>query len=303
MRLCLFTVSFAGFWGQHKLTLEESIDKVAELGFDGIEVMGKRPHLSPLDYSLDDCKRLRDRLERRGLALAAIAAYTNFTGGAEAAEVPFVEMQLAYVEALARRAEVMGGDLIRIFAAYERQDMPLTAQWARTVQAIRECCDRAGQYGVTIGIQNHHDIAVPTRTMRELLYEVDRPNCICMYDCWSAFLLGEDLAEGVRQMAPQMRFTTAADYVVLPRGKLRISPGSYERVSPPLVLAAKMGEGDLDYKTFFDALFGCGFDGWVSYEMCWPLRDGGDLATLEAAARKFIQYMQAWKAPGTRHEA
>ena len=60
---------------------------------------------------------------------------------------------------------------------------------------------------------------------------------------------------------------------------------------------------DLDYKTFFDALFGCGFDGWVSYEMCWPLRDGGDLATLEAAARKFIQYMQAWKAPGTRHEA
>ena len=39
MKTSLFTVSFAGLWGQHRLTLEESIDKVAELGFDGIEIM------------------------------------------------------------------------------------------------------------------------------------------------------------------------------------------------------------------------------------------------------------------------
>ncbi|KKL49548.1 hypothetical protein LCGC14_2314420, partial [marine sediment metagenome] len=221
MKTCLFTVSFAGLWGQHKLSLEESIDKVAELGFDGIEIMGKRPHLSPLDWSLDDCRRLADRLGERGLELAAIAAYTSFTAGASAAEVPVADMQIAYVEEMARRAQVMGGDLVRIFASYEREDAPLTAQWLKTVGAIRECCDRAAEFGVTIGVQNHHDLGVSTKAMAELLYQVDRPNCIPMYDCWSAFLLGEDLAEGVRAMAEKMRFTTVADYVVLPRGNLR----------------------------------------------------------------------------------
>ena len=57
MKTCLFTVSFAGFWGQHKLSLEEAIAKTAALGFQGIEIMGKRPHLSPLDYSLADLER------------------------------------------------------------------------------------------------------------------------------------------------------------------------------------------------------------------------------------------------------
>ena len=72
MKMSLFTVSFAGFWGQHRLSLEASIDAAAELGFDGVEIMGKRPHLSPLDVSLDDCRRLGDRLADKGLSCPAI---------------------------------------------------------------------------------------------------------------------------------------------------------------------------------------------------------------------------------------
>jgi sugar phosphate isomerase/epimerase len=60
MRTALFTVSFAGLWGQDRMTLEQSVEIAAELGFDGVEIMGKRPHLSPLDYGLDECRRLSD---------------------------------------------------------------------------------------------------------------------------------------------------------------------------------------------------------------------------------------------------
>ena len=47
MRLGLFSVSYAGLWGQHKLDLEAFIAKAAQLGFDSVMLMGKRPHLSP----------------------------------------------------------------------------------------------------------------------------------------------------------------------------------------------------------------------------------------------------------------
>src|SRR6185503_5673178 len=112
MKLSLFTVSFAGFWGQDRLSIEQSIDKAAELGFEGVEIAGKRPHLSPLDVSLEDCAKLRKRLEQHKITLSAIAAYTNFTGGMEAAEVPFNEMQVAYVEELSKRAQALGGNLV-----------------------------------------------------------------------------------------------------------------------------------------------------------------------------------------------
>lgn len=291
MKTSLFTVSFAGLWGQHRLSLEESIDKTAELGFDGIEIMGKRPHFSPLDYSMEDCGKIRDRLERHGLKLAALAGYTNFTGGMESAEVPFVEMQVAYIEELAKRAAKLGGNLVRIFTSYERTDVPFGRQWQLTVDAIRQCCDRVAQHGVNIGVQNHHDIGVDTKALQALLAEVDRPNLIPMYDCWSPHLRGEDVIAGVRQMVSRMRFTTVADYVTIPRARYRPDLVNYVNVEPPLMQAVPMGEGELPYDRFLSTLAECGFDGWVSYEMCSPIRGGGSIANLERCARGFLDYV------------
>ena len=45
----LFSVSYAGLWGQQTLDLEAFIRKAAKLGYSAVELMGKRPHLSVLD--------------------------------------------------------------------------------------------------------------------------------------------------------------------------------------------------------------------------------------------------------------
>lgn len=291
MKNALFTVSFAGLWGQQRLTLEQAIAKTAELGFDGVELMGKRPHLSPLDYSIDDCRRLRELLEQHRLEAAAVAAYTNFSGGTDAAEVPFGEMQIAYVEALAARAAVLGGErLVRVFTSYESPLLSPVEHWQRTVNGLRECCDRAAAHGVTIGLQNHHDIAVSCKAMLELIRQVGRENLIPMVDLWSMHLRGEELGEEFRTLVRMMRFTTVADYTVLPRFKYAPELVNYREVDPPLVMAVPMGEGDLDYARFFDALGESGFEGWCSYETCSPIRGGGSLGNLEHYARRFIEF-------------
>ena len=49
----LHSVSYAGVWpGQARLTLEAFVDKAADLGFRGVMLMAKRPHLSVLDWPL-----------------------------------------------------------------------------------------------------------------------------------------------------------------------------------------------------------------------------------------------------------
>ena len=49
-----------------------------------------------------------------------------------------------------------------------------------------------------------------------------------------------------------------------------------------------LGEGFIDNEAFFAGLKEGGFDGYVAYEMCSPLRGGGSEENLDAAAGKAL---------------
>lgn len=73
-------------------------------------------------------------------------------------------------------------------------------------------CDRAAAYGVTIAIQNHHDLGLHTEALLEMLTDIDRPNCKLGFDAWSPALRGEDLFTAAKLAAPHTVITTNADY-------------------------------------------------------------------------------------------
>src|SRR5262245_8636852 len=175
MQTCLFSVSYAGFWGQAALPLTEFIARAGRLGFASVMIMGKRPHLSPLDATPGFLKSLKIAFKDAGVSCDVIAGYTNLAPSS-AAEVPAIEFQIAYVESLARIGAELGASVVRIFTAYESEGQDFQAQWDRVVSAIREMCDRAAAHRVTIAIQNHHDLALHTDALLELLAEIDRPN-------------------------------------------------------------------------------------------------------------------------------
>ena len=291
MKLSLFSVSYAGLWGQQRLDAVGFIERAAELGYEAVMLMGKRPHLSPLDARDDALEAVRAALIRHNVSCAAVAGYTDFSGGG-AAEVPHLEMQISYVESLARLARRLDASIVRVFTAYEAPGQGPQAVWDRTVGALREACDRAAAWGVTIAVQNHHDIAVHSEALVELLGDVDRSNCKLGFDAWSPALRGEDLYTAGRQMAPYAAMTTNADYVRLPRFRYRPEVVNYERVQPDLVRAVPFGEGGIDYRAFFQGLREGGFDGWANYEMCSPIRGGGTADNLDACAAGYIRWMR-----------
>jgi len=59
--------------------------------------------------------------------------------------------------------------------------------------------------------------------------------------------------------------------------------------------AGLWGQAALSLEDFLRKTNSLGYDGWVAYEMCSPLRGGGDIENLDACATKFIEYMkQPW---------
>jgi sugar phosphate isomerase/epimerase len=292
MQLSLFSISYGGLWGQATLDLRAFVRRAAGLGYDAVMLAGKRPHLSPLDFDESAVAVLRDELAAARVKCVVVAAYTDLAP-APAAEVPFLEMQVAYVESLCRIGSALGASVVRVFTAYETPAQSPTAAWQRVVATLREVCDRAARHGMTVAVQNHHDVALHTAALLEMLHDVDRPNCKLGFDAWSPALRGGNLYESAKLAAPHTAITTNADYVRLPRYRYRPELVNYEPATPELVRAVPFGTGFIDYPAFFRGLRDGGFDGLATYEMCSPVRGGGGIENLDDYARAYVRWMRA----------
>jgi sugar phosphate isomerase/epimerase len=290
----LHSVSYSGSWGQHFLPLEEFVDKAAELGYGGVMLMAKRPHLSVLDWNGARRARLRARLEDRGLRMACVAGYTNFTADLEHGDIPHREIQIRHVVQLAEMAQDLGGSLVRVFTGYETAAATPHAQWKLVVDALRECARCAAEFGVTVGVQNHHDIACGYESLHDLIVEIDEPNCRAIFDAWAPALHGADLLAAGAKMAPLTVHTTLANYQMRPRYRYVPAIVNYEAQTPG-VQAVPIDEGFIDYTAFLGALQQGGYSGGYAYEMCSPLLGGGGVENLDRYARRFLDFLGTFR--------
>ena len=296
----LHSVSYCGSWGQAALSLDQFIDKAADLGYQGVMLMAKRPHLSPLDYDDAARARLRARIERRKLEHVCIAGYNNITGDLEHGEIPHREIQVQVLVELAKLARDLGGNLVRIFTGYENPAGGYVPQWNLVAATIKEAAQRSADLGVTLGVQNHHDIGVGWESQRDLVETIGEPNCKALFDAWAPALHGADIVAAARAMAPLTAHTTIANYQKRPRYRYDSAIVNYTAL-PPYVQAVPIDEGFIDYGAFLGALWSGGFRGTVAYEMCSQLRGGGALENLDRYARRFLEFLRAQE--GTARQA
>jgi sugar phosphate isomerase/epimerase len=286
----LHSVSYSGSWGQVALSVENFIDRAASLGFRGVMLMAKRPHLSLLDWDLKARSGLKAQLENRKIEKVCIAGYNNLTADLEHSEVPHREIQIHYITGLARLARDLGGDLVRVFTGYESPVVGFHAQWKLVVETLKECARRAGELGVNLGVQNHHDIGAGYESLYDLIQAVDEPNCRAMFDAWAPALQGVDLPAAAEKLAPLTVQTTVANYQRRPRYRYDPALVNYTEQTS-YVQAVPIEEGFIDYSQFLRTLAVGGFQGPVAYEMCSPLLEGGAVENLDRYARLFLEFL------------
>lgn len=298
VKTCLHSIGYAGLWrGQAVLSVDEFLVKAKELGFDGVMLMAKRPHLSLLDFDKSARARLKERINELGLSLVGLAGYSDFTAGIDKPGIPHLEMQAAYIGQLAEMASDLGTKMVRIFTGYERPGVPFDKQYAMVVEGITLAAREAAKYGVTLVVQNHHDIALHHDAMYWMLKEINMPNVMAGWDAWSPVLEGlpkEELRESVIKMKPFIVNTIAADYVKMPRYHYENHLTNYVE-DIPVMRATAMGQGIIDYDTFFGALKEIGYQGYLVYEMCEVLEGGGSVANLDDTARKFLRFVEKFR--------
>ena len=298
VKTCLHSISYSGLWrGQSFLSVDDFLVKAKELGYEGVILMAKRPHLSPLDLDKAERARLKKKISDLGLTLVALAGYSDFLAGVDKPGIPHTEMQAAYIGQVAELAADLGTNMVRIFTGYERPGVPYDRQYAIVVEGLQLAAREAQKYGVTLVVQNHHDIALHHDAMYWLMQEVNMPNVKVGWDAWAPNLQGlskEEIKASILKLKPYIALTIAADYVVMPRYRYDNHLSNYFR-GDPLMRATQMGKGIIDYETFFGTLKEIGYQGYLAYEMCEVLEGGGSIQNLDHTAKEFLKYVEKFK--------
>jgi sugar phosphate isomerase/epimerase len=150
-----------------EMTYDEFIDAAAVMGTDAVELTQYYfPETTP-EY----LAALKGRATRQGLDVSGTAVGNTFTRTDPAKLKTEIDTVKTWAEHTAR----LGGKTMRIFAGnLEKGDSEEKAR-ARCVEAIQECCDHAGKYGVYLALENHGGIVGTIDQMLAVVQAVKHP--------------------------------------------------------------------------------------------------------------------------------
>ncbi len=269
IKLGCMSLSYGKAITEGRMDLLDFIDRARELHLDGIDIH-TRALASEDDAYLRD---VRMRCLQRGLAISYLGISNNF--GKPAGEIAEeIEMVKHWIDVAAR----MHVPMVRIFAAWDRDDTPAYVTWSRMIYAISEVVAHAADSGVTVGLHNHNHGCV-TRTgddVVRILNQVDHPGFTHILD--TGQYAGSPGASGARgNPDPAYDFygsiEKSAPYAAHVRAKFyRVQTGE---------------EAWLDYPRILGILKDARFNGWMSV-----VYEGQDVEAEETAVPKAVAYLR-----------
>lgn len=275
MKLGLYSVSYSGIWYRgDALELGEFFRHARNLGYDGVEIDGKRPHGNPMDLDARARHNIREMAEREGVELVALAANNDFSS-----PIPeYLEAQLLMVREQIRLAADLGIGIVRVFLAWPGityrdgianydiarrrweeiwRDTTRHEVWSQARSAFREMSSYAEDAGVTLALQNHGPIINNYRDMLDMISEVDSP---AFKACLDAPL---EPSQSSRWIHDAARAT----------GKLQVhthASGEFRRDGEGNVVQHNFRFPSTvpNYPAMIEAMTEIGYDGYLCFEFC-----------------------------------
>ncbi len=274
-KLGLYSTTFLGIWYRGPgMPFEELFRWARSAGYEGVEIDGKRPHGNPLDLPESRCRELRKIANSEGIELYAVAANNDFTSPI----AEHREAQLICVRELIRMAAHLGAPVVRVFAAWPGITMHENGDlakyyiakriWAETHKqfsreeawklcrhGLAETAQWAGEYGVTLALQNHKPVIESYQDMLRMIREVGSPH---LKACLDSPLLNDHSDEYTRKATLEVGELEVlshfgGEYDGAPDGKVRLI------------------KGRRNLPAFIRALVEIGYQGYIGYELCHPL--------------------------------
>ena len=239
--------------------LEDALRAIAGCGFDAVELAAEVPHIWPWGTPPAELKAIRRRIERSGLAVSNINAFTMFWCG-DMQRPTWIEprdtlrrLRVEHTEwALQVAAEVGAPSISTQPGGPLPEGADRNAALARFIDGLRHVADTARKLGVKILVEPEPEQLLETEDDFLWFWEACsdlHDVCGMNFDAGHMVCAGRDLAQAFRKVAHLVRHVHIED--IKGRRHYHLVPG----------------EGDMDFAAFFSALKEADYQGYVSLEL------------------------------------
>lgn len=252
--------------------IEAAIDRIARLGYAGIELMADAPHLWPLDVTIDQLRTVRRRIEDRGLAISNINAFM-MRAVEDFWHPSWIEPDEAYrrlrvqhtVDAL-RMAEKLGAPCITTEPGGPLPDgMSRAEALDLFVNGLHAVLPVAEEVGVLLLVEPEPGLLIETAAeFEELAQRLSSPAFGLNFDVGHFFCVSDPLPETVARLSGFTRHYHFEDIAAT-----RV----HEHLIP--------GRGAIDFPALCRAIRRTGYGGFLTIEL-YPYVDDPDGAGREA---------------------
>lgn len=257
-----------------KFDLLDSLDKIAALGFKGVEIMCDRPHLYPPDYPPDRLADVKARLAACGLKPTNLNSFTLFAVGDTylpswiEPQAERRQMRIDHTLACLEIAAYLGCANISVPPGGPlEKSLTRKASLALFHKGMDQVIPRAGELGVQLLIEPEPDLLMERTS--EIKPFVQALQCAAVginFDIGHFFCAGEDPAAALQELFQWV-------------GHMHIEDIAANRRHNHLIA----GQGAIDFPSVFRTMAALGYRRDISLEL-YPYTDRPDAAGAESLA-------------------
>jgi sugar phosphate isomerase/epimerase len=257
-------------------SIEETIDKIADLGYTGIEILADVPHAWPAGLLEPRKQSIRDRLAARNLTIANVNAFMMnavadprqpyWHPGWTDPDPHYRAIRREHTKRALRLAQEIGAPHITTEPGGHLTPQQTWDDGAEIFyDELMPCVEVAEQVQVPLLIEPEPDLLIERfGEYLKFVERIDSPWVGLNFDVGHAYCVSEDPQDWVARMAPYTRHYHFEDIAAT-------------RVHKHLI----PGHGAIDFESTLRAIAATGYDGWITVEL-YPYIDNPDDAAREA---------------------
>ena len=259
-----------------KYSLFEAIEKIAGLGFKGIEIMGDRPHLYPPDFDGNKMDRLKQLIEQNQLKITNINSFTLFAVG-DTYLPSWIEpdegrrnIRIQHTLDSLKVAKYLGCKNISVPPGGPLNNMSRDEAFALFHRGLSQVTPLAEELGIKILVEPEPDLLMEnSREFTSFIKDVKSAAIGLNFDIGHFFCAGEN---------PAAAFEELFEWI----GHVHIEDIASNRTHNHLIA----GQGAIRFKEIFETMERLGYTGDISLEL-YPYVDRP-----EEAGRESLEYLK-----------
>ncbi len=259
-------------------SIEATIEKIASLGYTGIEILADVPHAWPAGLLPERKDSIRAALEKHRLTISNVNAFMMnavadprqpyWHPGWTDPDPHYRAIRREHTKRALQLADELGAPCITTEPGGELTRQQTWQEGAKIFyDELMPCVDVAEKVGVDLLIEPEPGLLIERFDQYlEFIERIDSPRVGLNFDVGHAYCVSEDPQDWVPRMAPHTRHYHFEDIAAT-------------RVHKHLI----PGHGAIDFPATLAAIKATGYEGWITVEL-YPYINDPDAAAREALA-------------------